>query len=95
MKLTKDRISHLLGELNAELPSQNVRGELYLAGGAAMCLVYQAREATKDVDAMLVPQAVGRQPAPLPPENPLQTTGSTTPSKASSALRAASMCICS
>jgi hypothetical protein len=55
--LTADRIRHLLEALNEELASESVRGEVYLAGGAVMCLVFHAREATKDIDALLVPAA--------------------------------------
>jgi hypothetical protein len=55
--LNADRISHLLEALNEELAADSVRGEVYLAGGAVMCLVFHAREATKDIDALLVPAA--------------------------------------
>jgi hypothetical protein len=55
--LTAARIRGLLAALNDELAAQSVRGELYLAGGAVMCLVFHAREATKDIDALLVPAA--------------------------------------
>ena len=37
----------LLGLLDAELGVQDVVGELYMVGGAAMCLVHDAREATR------------------------------------------------
>jgi hypothetical protein len=51
------RIRELFGALNDELAHRQIRGELYLAGGAVMCLVYRSREATKDIDALLVPSA--------------------------------------
>jgi hypothetical protein len=53
--LTERRIRELFVSLNEELARRQVRGEAYLAGGAVMCLVFHARPATKDVDAMLVP----------------------------------------
>ena len=61
--LTAARIHQLLEALNAELAAELVRGEIYLAGGAVMCLVFRAREATKDIDALLVPAAELRRAA--------------------------------
>lgn len=61
--LSAARIRQLLEALNAELAADSVRGEIYLAGGAVMCLVFRAREATKDVDALLVPAAELRRAA--------------------------------
>lgn len=36
--LTVQRIRELLAALNRELARKNIRGEVYLAGGAVMCL---------------------------------------------------------
>src|SRR5271169_5926711 len=61
--LTAERIRQLLEALNAELAHESVKGELFLAGGAVMCLVFRAREATKDIHALLVPASELRRAA--------------------------------
>jgi hypothetical protein len=53
--LTADDIRQYLAELNDELREINVKGEVCLYGGAVMCIVYNARPATKDVDAVFEP----------------------------------------
>jgi hypothetical protein len=60
---SKETINRLLGELDAELAPHGVKAELYLVGGAVMTLVYDARPATKDIDAMFKPQEVVRSAA--------------------------------
>ncbi|MDH3744342.1 MAG: DUF6036 family nucleotidyltransferase [Acidobacteriota bacterium] len=62
-RLTKTDIRRLLELLDAELAAVDETGELYLVGGAVMCLVFNAREATRDVDAFFKPTKRIRQAA--------------------------------
>jgi hypothetical protein len=49
--------------LNDELAAEGVHGELYLVGGAVMCLAFDARHATRDVDGYFQPADLVRQAA--------------------------------
>jgi hypothetical protein len=53
--LSKADIHSLFQQLNEQLVVEDVQGELYRVGGAVMCLVFQARETTRDVDAFFKP----------------------------------------
>lgn len=53
--LSRADIERLFGRLDAELREIDAKGELYLVGGAVMCLVHRARESTRDVDAFFKP----------------------------------------
>jgi len=59
---TKD-IKRLLELLNDELATTSVEGEVYLVGGAVMCLAFDARAATRDVDAHFRPTSAIRTAA--------------------------------
>lgn len=63
MKLTRSEILRLFELLDAELREEGVEAELYLVGGAVMCLALDAREATRDVDGVFRPNAVVRDAA--------------------------------
>lgn len=54
-------IRRLFKALDAELAKKNVLGEVGLCGGAVMCLVFNARAATKDVDGIFAPAAEIRE----------------------------------
>jgi hypothetical protein len=54
MSLTADNILTAFAALAAELERQNERAELLIVGGAALVLLFHARESTKDVDAYFV-----------------------------------------
>lgn len=47
--------------LDAELARRGVRAELFVVGGAAMAIAYDARRTTTDVDAIFVPSDVVRE----------------------------------
>jgi Nucleotidyltransferase of unknown function (DUF6036) len=53
--LTTRDIERLFRKLNAELAKKDIRGEVHLVGGAVLCLVHAAREATRDVDGFFRP----------------------------------------
>ena len=63
MALRTDDIVRLFELLNAELSPENVTAEVYLLGGAVMCLVFEARQSTQDVDAFFKPTQLVRAAA--------------------------------
>lgn len=52
---SKKDITHLFELLNDELEKEDIKGELYLVGGAVMCIAFQSRPSTRDVDALFLP----------------------------------------
>lgn len=61
--LTRDRILEAFGELDQELCRMSVQGDVFVVGGAAMVVAYEARPATRDVDAIWHPSREVREAA--------------------------------
>ncbi len=59
--LTRKEIVNLLEKLSVKLGERGESGEVGIVGGAVMCLVYNARESTKDVDAIFEPAEIIRE----------------------------------
>lgn len=56
--MNKREIRRYLKELNDELKKRQVKGEICIVGGAAMCLALNARDSTKDIDAVFAPKMI-------------------------------------
>ena len=61
--LTKKMILHLFHRLNEELEKEGEVGEIGIVGGTVMCIVYNARDATKDIDGVFEPTQILRKAA--------------------------------
>lgn len=56
--LNSEDIIKLFNDLNEELKSKNVHGEICIVGGAVMALVFKSRLSTQDVDGIFEPKTV-------------------------------------
>ena len=63
VQLTKADILKLFDLLDTELAATDTHAELYLVGGAVMCLALEARAATRDVDGWFQPVVRVREAA--------------------------------
>lgn len=59
--LSKNDIEKLLLEVDKKLKEKGTTGELVIAGGATLALVFDARDSTKDIDALFRPSEDFRQ----------------------------------
>lgn len=62
-RLSATDIRRLFDLLNDELAKSDTHAELALVGGAVMCVVLNARDSTRDVDALFKPAAEVRRAA--------------------------------
>ena len=56
--MTKSDLIVGLELLGKKLQERDLEGEIILTGGASMCLVHDARDMTKDIDALYEPKSV-------------------------------------
>lgn len=61
--LDRERLREIFRLLGERLQRRGVVGEVYVIGGAAIALAYDARRATRDVDAVYVPHGIVQQEA--------------------------------
>lgn len=61
--LSHAQIETLLRALDEELRAASIVGEVYVVGGAALCLALRARPSTRDVDAHFEPARAVREAA--------------------------------
>jgi hypothetical protein len=61
--LTRTDIRRLLQLLSEDLSRTGTQAEIFLVGGAVMCLAYGARSSTQDVDALFRPAGLVREAA--------------------------------
>ena len=61
--LSRQRILDLFSDLDDELCAAEVHGDVFVVGGAAMTVAYDARPSTRDVDGIWHPSAEVREAA--------------------------------
>lgn len=61
--MTQEEIVDAFRALNQELAREGIKGEVGLVGGAAMVLAFNARDSTRDVDAVFEPATRMREAA--------------------------------
>ena len=54
--MSRDEIVALLTALGARLADRGIEGEMYVVGGAAIALAFDARRSTHDIDAVFEPK---------------------------------------
>ena len=63
VRLDRSAIVSLLHDLDRELCRMDVKGEIYAVGGAVLCLAMNARDSTRDIDAVFRPASEIRKAA--------------------------------